>query len=72
MTDRFCNVPSHPMPVPCRIPAEAIVDEGFERAIGKIILQPWDRRAKDVLKRVLGVPRDMSIKQWVLNGKRGA
>lgn len=72
MTDRFCNVPSHPMPVPCRIPAEVSVDEGFERAIGKIILQPWDRRAKDALKRVLGVPRDMSIKQWVLNGKRGA
>ena len=72
MTDRFCNIPSYPMPVPCRVPSEVRVDERFERAIGKIILQPWDRRVKDALKRVLGVPREMSIKQWVLGGRRGA
>ena len=72
MTDRFCNVPSYPMPVPCHVPAEVKVDEEFERAIGEIILQPWDRRAKDALKRVLGVPRGMSIKQWVLGSRKGA
>lgn len=71
MTDRFCNVPSYPMPIPCRIPAEVKTDDGFESAIGKIILQPWSRRTKDALKRMLRVPRGMSIKQWVLGGRRG-
>lgn len=72
MTDRFCNIPSSPMPVPCELPEVVKIDKNFERSIGKIILQPWDRRAKDALKRMLGVPREMSIKEWVLSWKKRA
>lgn len=72
MTDRFCNVPSSPMPVPCLLPEEVKIDKNFERSIGKIILQPWDRRAKDAFKRMLGVPREMSIKQWMRSRKKRA
>ena len=69
MTDHFCGIPSYPMPMPCVIPEKVQIDPVFEKKIGAIILQPFDRRLKDALKRALGVPRELSIKQWILNGK---
>ena len=72
MTRRFCGMLSYPVKFPMKHPVALLPDPEFEKIIGKIILYPWQLRAKIRLSRaircVIKVPKGKSIAQYIENG----
>jgi len=65
MTRRFCELPVREMPSPLIHPKACLVDLKFERLTEKIIIMPITTRLKSrfgpPIKKLLGVPKDVSI-----------
>lgn len=65
MTRRFCELPIKEMPSPLKHPKACLVDLRFERLTEKIIIMPFSVRFKSrvgpVIKKLLGISRDVSI-----------
>lgn len=73
MTRRLCSMESFPLDFPLKHPASLLVDENFEKEIGKIILYPLKTRVIEgivrEIRRILHIPRGIGLKEW-LKGKR--
>lgn len=70
MSDRFCGVPSYPMPEPCSVPDRVSTEMRFESAIGRVILYPLGVRARIWIKKKLGVPDGVGFKEWMRGVRR--
>lgn len=72
MTKRFCGMDSFSIDFPLRHPETLMLDEQFEREIGKIILYPLRNRVKMALlksiRKLLSVPPEKSTKDFIKNG----
>ena len=72
MTQRFCGMDSYALAFPLNHPDKLLIDPVFEKKIGKIILYPLRDRAKGwlsrVLRKMLGVPKGKSIKDFIKEG----
>lgn len=68
MTRRFCGMDSKPIRFPLVHPNTVLVDEVFEKKIGRIMLYPIHVRIKTgvsrVLRRVFSIPDGTSTKQF--------
>jgi len=69
MTRRFCGMESYPLQFPLKHPQTLLVDENFEKQIGKIILFPFKMRVliciSKFLRKVFKIPRNIGIKQYI-------
>ena len=69
MTKRFCGMKSYPLEFPLKHPQTLLIDPQFEKKIGDIILYPLSRRIikriSKLIRRVLKIPSDVSIKQYI-------
>lgn len=74
MTQRFCGMASYPLQFPLQHPATVLPDPVFEKKIGEIILYPFPLRIKGKLSRmirkVIKMPKEKSIKQFIKEGFR--
>ncbi len=74
MTRRFCGMDSYPIEFPLKHPETLLLDEEFEKKIGKIILYPVKSRlilfASRTIRKMISVPYGISIKDYIKNGFR--
>lgn len=74
MTQRFCGMRSHELEFPLIHPSTVMIDEDFEKKIGKIILRPWPLRIKSWLNHyiriILKVPDGVTTKKYIKNSLR--
>lgn len=74
MTQRFCGMESYPLQFPLQHPATFSPDPVFEEKIGKIILYPFKMRmiqkTSRIIRKMLNVPPEKSIKQFIKEGFR--
>lgn len=70
MTERFCTIKSYPLEFPLSHPKTVLVDRKYEIMVSKIILYPIRDRIRytvsKVLRYILGVPENKSIKNYIL------
>ncbi len=73
MTRRFCGMNSYPLQFPLQHPTTLLPDPDFEKRIGKIVLYPLKSRIQGslsrLIRRILHVPKDRTIKQFLLRRK---
>ncbi len=74
MTERFCGMNSYPIQFPLKHPATLLVDDVFEKKIGRIMLYPLSMRIRGTFIRgvraLCGVPYGKSFKAHILKGKK--
>ena len=74
MTKRFCGMDSYPMVFPLKHPEGVQQDPVFEKKIGRIILFPWQLRAKasisKCIRKLIRIPQGKSVKQFLKEGFR--
>ena len=63
LTSKFCMVPSEPLEFPLKSPQKKCVDENFEKQTKKIIVPPRRYYLKIFLRRLIPIPRNISIKK---------
>lgn len=69
LTNKFCMVPNKPLQFPLKHPTEIKVDSKFEKATEKIIVPPRSYYLKIAVRRMIPIPRDISIKKSLRAGK---
>lgn len=74
MTQRLCGMESYPLEFPLIHPKSMLRDWTYEKKIGKIHLYPLPIRTKSFISRFIrklfGIPSQISIKEYVLRGWR--
>lgn len=69
LTSKFCMVPTKELSFPLKHPPRIQVDERFEKIAEKIIIPPRRYYMKIFLRRMIPIPRDISIKKSLRAGK---
>ena len=78
MTKRFCGMESYPLSFPLVHPTTVLVDDVFERKIGKIVLIPLVFRMRRAFKGMvvslirffLRIPKNESVRSHIAMKKR--
>lgn len=63
LTSKFCMVPSEQLTFPLRAPEKIDIDPVFERKTANIIMPPRSHYFKIFVRRLIPIPRDISIKK---------
>lgn len=69
LTSKFCMVPTKLLDFPLKHPKQVAVDLAFEKKIEKIIVPPRRYYLKIALRRLIPIPRDISIKKSLKTGR---
>lgn len=69
LTSKFCMVPSRTLSFPLHHPDQVKVDAKFEKATERIIVPPRRYYLKIAIRRMIPIPRDISIKKSLKAGK---
>ncbi|MFK8328849.1 glycosyltransferase family 2 protein [Pseudomonas sp. BJa5] len=71
MVERFCGLPTRPMEFPLKHPEVLLIDNTFEVAVAKIILDPQFFSMRSMLsrtiRRMLGISKTESISGFIKN-----
>ena len=63
LTSKFCMVPIRELSFPLKHPSEVHIDSRFEKITEGIIVPPRSYYFKIALRRMIPIPRDISIKK---------
>ncbi len=69
LTSRFCEIASGDLTFPLVDPPEVKINEDFERKTANIIMPPRKYYFKIFIRRLMPIPRDISIKKSLKTGK---
>ncbi len=69
LTSRFCEVPSAELTFPLTAPPEVEINPEFEKKTANIIMPPRSYYWKIFIRRLIPIPRDISIKKSLKAGK---
>lgn len=69
LTKKFCMVPNKALQFPLKHPSKIKIDSKFEKATEKIIVPPRSYYLKIAIRRMIPIPRDISIKKSLKAGK---
>ena len=69
LTSKFCMVPIKQLSLPLKHPNEVKLDSKFEKETEKIIVPPRSYYLKIAIRRLIPIPRDISIKKSLRAGR---
>ncbi len=69
LTSRFCEIESGDLTFPLVDPSEVKINEDFEKKTANIIMPPRKYYFKIFIRRLIPIPRDISIKKSLKAGK---
>lgn len=69
LTSKFCMVPIKELTFPLKHPDQVTIDSKFEKETEKIIVPPRSYYLKIAVRRMIPIPRDISIKKSLRAGR---